>query len=133
MILARKLYAYGEQQEYLPSRNCIGFVRYGNARHPWGMACVLNNGLTPVKLRMFVGKRHAGERWSDVLDFDQALDESSDLKGKSARTKRGGKMKTKRIVRISAKGYAEFPVASMGVGVWVNEGAEGRERFGFCL
>ncbi|KAF5010932.1 hypothetical protein F66182_15405, partial [Fusarium sp. NRRL 66182] len=27
MILARKLYAYGEQQEYLPSRNCIGFVR----------------------------------------------------------------------------------------------------------
>lgn len=135
MILARKLYAYGEQQDYLSSPNCIGFVRYGNARHPWGMACVLNNGLTPMKLRIFVGKTHAGERWRDILDFSQAEDEDGDLKGKSElKPQNGGeKKKQKRSVRISAKGYADFPVASMSVGVWVNEAADGRKRFGACL
>lgn len=81
---------------------------------------------------MFVGKRHAGERWSDVLDLTHDSDEG-DLKGKSEpKTEKGGKNK-KRIVRINAKGYADFPVASMSVGVWVNEAAEGRERFGMCL
>jgi alpha-amylase len=130
IILARKLYAYGEQQDYFPSRNCIGFVRYGNARHPWGMACVMNNGLTAVKLRIFVGKKHAGERWSDVLDLNQPSGED-DIKGKSGSGTEKGKKK--RIVRINAKGYADFPVASMSVGVWVNEAAEGRERFGTCL
>ncbi|KUL85532.1 hypothetical protein ZTR_08075 [Talaromyces verruculosus] len=131
MILARKLYAYGEQQDYFSSRNCIGFVRYGNARHPWGMACAMNNGLTPTKLRMFVGKRHAGESWSDVLDLTHVSD-AGDLKGKSEPKTEKGKKK-KRVVRVNAKGYADFPVASMSVGVWVNEAAEGRHGFGICL
>jgi alpha-amylase len=47
-------------------------------------------------------------------------------------TEEAGKKK-KKIVRINAKGYADFPVASMSVGVWVNETAPGRERFGTSL
>ncbi|KAL3708407.1 hypothetical protein TMatcc_006391 [Talaromyces marneffei ATCC 18224] len=134
MILARKLYAYGEQQDYFLHRNYIGFVRYGNARHLWGMACVVNNGLTAVRLRMFVGKRHAGERWSDVLDLTQSSDEGAVKDKRVPETEKGAeKKKTKSIVRINAKGYAYFPVQSMSVGVWVNEAAEGRERFGTCL
>lgn len=132
MILARKLYAYGEQQDYFSHRNCIGFVRYGNARHPWGMACVMNNGLTPMKLRMFVGKRHAGERWSDVLDLTQ-VPGGDDSKGKSVPNTDKKRKKKKTVLRINSKGYANFPVGSMSVGVWVNEAAEGREGFGTCL
>lgn len=92
----------------------------------------MNNGLTPTKLRMFVGKRHAGERWSDVLDLSQTSGED-DLTGKSRPEADKGGKKKKKIVRVNAKGYADFPVASMSVGVWVNEAAEGRERFGTNL
>ncbi|EED21243.1 alpha-amylase, putative [Talaromyces stipitatus ATCC 10500] len=128
MILARKLYAYGEQQDYFLQRNCVGFVRYGNARHPAGLACVMNNGLTAINLRMHVGKRHAGERWSDVLlDNNQALGVEDLKNGKD--NEKTGKIGKRRVVQISSKGYADFPVASMSVGVWVNEAAEGRERF----
>lgn len=82
---------------------------------------------------MFVGKRHAGERWSDVLDFTHASAEG-DLKGKSEpKIEKGKKKKKKKIVRVNTKGYADFPVASMSVGVWVNEAAEGRHGFGMCL
>lgn len=81
---------------------------------------------------MFVGKRHAGERWSDILDLSNISDEGNSKDKSEAQTEKAGKKK-KRVVRINAKGYADLPVASMSVGVWVNEAAEGRERFGFCL
>ncbi|KAL4966952.1 alpha-amylase [Aspergillus stella-maris] len=49
---ARKFFAYGEQQDYFDEPNCVGFVRYGNARHRLGLACVLSNAGAAVK-RMF--------------------------------------------------------------------------------
>ncbi|KAE8155106.1 putative alpha-amylase [Aspergillus avenaceus] len=98
---ARRLYAYGEQQDYFDQPNCIGFVRYGNGRHPAGLACVMSNG-APGKKRMYVGKRHAGEPWTDVMQ------EASET------------------VVIDALGYGVFPVPGMSVSVWVWEGAEGR-------
>ncbi|KAL1962403.1 hypothetical protein VTN77DRAFT_9742 [Rasamsonia byssochlamydoides] len=104
LMLARKLYAYGEQQDYFDRRNCIGFVRYGNSRHPSGLACVLSNGPASKK-RMFVGKGHAGEQWTDLLGW---CDET---------------------VTIDAGGYGEFPVSARSVSVWVNAAAEGRDRF----
>ncbi|OKL64013.1 hypothetical protein UA08_01106 [Talaromyces atroroseus] len=119
LILARKLYAYGEQQDYFTRRNCIGFVRYGNARHPWGMACVINNGLAGTKLRMFVGRKHAGEKWTDVL----VESERGPSSHKQRKTKGG-------MVHINSKGYADFSVASMSVSVWVNVEAGGTRKFG---
>ncbi|KAE8353175.1 glycoside hydrolase superfamily [Aspergillus coremiiformis] len=89
---ARKLYAYGEQQDYFDQANCIGFVRYGDARHS-GLACVLSNGTTAEK-RMYVGRKHARQPWTDLLhDRDSVV--------------------------IDASGYGVFPVDGMSVSVWI--------------
>ncbi|KAF9883171.1 hypothetical protein FE257_003891 [Aspergillus nanangensis] len=98
---ARKLYAYGEQQDYYDLSNCIGFVRYGNRRHPWGLACIMSN-TGPAKIRMYVGRWHARERWTDILEWSSE------------------------IITIDKRGYGVFPVTSMSVSVWVNSAAEGR-------
>ncbi|GAQ35931.1 alpha-amylase [Aspergillus tubingensis] len=99
---ARKLYAYGLQRDYFDKPNCIGFVRYGNRRHPSGLACVMSN-TGPSRKRMYVGRRHAKETWTDILQWcDQT-------------------------VVIDPKGYGEFPVNAMSVSVWVNSEAEGRD------
>ncbi|PYH96683.1 alpha-amylase [Aspergillus ellipticus CBS 707.79] len=99
---ARKLYANGLQQDYFDKANCVGFVRHGNRRHPFGLACVMSNA-GPAKKRMYVGRQHARERWTDILDW------------------------CPRIVIIDKKGYGVFPVAAMSVSVWVNDAAEGRD------
>ncbi|CAG7965363.1 unnamed protein product [Penicillium nalgiovense] len=100
---ARKLYAHGEQRDYLNRRNCIGFVRYGNYKHPFGLACILSNGGASYK-RMYVGHRHAGELWTDILGWRNEA------------------------VLINNYGYGVFPVAAMSVSVWVNSQAEGRKE-----
>ncbi|OJJ50069.1 hypothetical protein ASPZODRAFT_2117146 [Penicilliopsis zonata CBS 506.65] len=100
---ARKLYAYGEECKYFDQRNCIGFVRYGNRQHPSGLACVMSNAGAARK-RMYVGKTHIGEEWTDILGFC-----------------------TETVV-IDPHGYAVFPVSAMSVSVWVDSKAEGRER-----
>ena len=55
------------------------------------------------KKRMYVGRWRAGEKWTDVLEWQ---------------------MKT---VTIDKHGYGVFPVSSMSVGVWVNATAKGRD------
>lgn len=82
--------------------NKPGFVRYGNLRHPWGLACIMSNA-GATKKRMYIGRDHAKEEWTDVLDWNQE------------------------VVTIDRKGYGTFPVAAMSVSVWVNSAAEGRE------
>lgn len=82
-----------------------GFVRYGNRHHPSGLACILSNTKASKK-RMHVGRKHAGEQWTDILGW------CAD------------------IIRIDGRGYGVFPVNAMSVSVWVNAAAEGRERLG---
>jgi alpha-amylase len=43
LALVRKLYAYGDQEDYFDEQNCIGFVRRGTWDHPAGLACVMSN------------------------------------------------------------------------------------------
>ncbi|KAG2414898.1 hypothetical protein HFD88_006086 [Aspergillus terreus] len=100
----RKLYAYGEQEDYYDQPNCIGFVRYGNLRHPSGLACIMSNA-GPTRKRMFVGRTHAKERWTDILEWHNE------------------------VVTIDRRGYGTFPVAATSVSVWVNSAAPGRESF----
>ncbi|KAH1877954.1 hypothetical protein KXX08_007497 [Aspergillus fumigatus] len=83
---ARKLYAYGEQRDYFDERNCIGFIRYGNRRHPSGLACIMSNA-GPSQKRMFVGQQHAGEQWTDILEWHSGT------------------------VTIDRRGYGIFPVS----------------------
>ncbi|RAL02187.1 alpha-amylase [Aspergillus ibericus CBS 121593] len=110
LMQARKLYAYGEQQDYFDQPNCVGFVRYGNATHPSGLACVLSTG-GPAQKRMYVGRRHAGEQWTDLLRRQPGADDPP-----GATT-----------VTIDAAGYGVFPVPGQ-VSVWVNGTAPGRDQ-----
>ncbi|RDW90141.1 uncharacterized protein DSM5745_01916 [Aspergillus mulundensis] len=103
LMQARKLYANGAQRDYFDKANCIGFVRYGNSRHPHGLACIMSNAGRGRK-RMFIGRSHSGECWTDILE------------------NRAEK------VTINRKGYGTFPVAAQSVSVWVNYSTECREN-----
>jgi alpha-amylase len=127
---ARKLYAYGEQQDYFNQPNCIGslipcsttssaplwgipdrfprsnrgtgFVRYGNARHLSGLACVISNAGHGSQ-RMFVGQHHASEQWIDILHPSM------------------------KPVIIDKKGYGNFGVQAMSASVWVDSATVDRD------
>jgi alpha-amylase len=105
LVLARKLYAYGDQEDYFNEANCVGWVRRGTADHPSGLACVMSN-TAPGQIKMAVGEMHAGEKWTDVLGNE------------------------KREVEIGGDGFGMFPCATTSVSVWVKKDAEGRDRFG---
>ena len=109
LVLARKLYAYGEQDEYFNEANCVGWVRRGTAEHTAGLACVMSN-TGPGQIRMAVGDLHKGEKWTDVLGIEEK-------KGVSE-------------VEIDQEGYGTFPCAGISVSVWVNKEAAGRDEFG---
>lgn len=57
----------------------------------------------PSQKRMFVGQQHAGEQWTDILEWHSGS------------------------VTIDNRGWGIFPVSKMSVSVWVNSKAEGRE------
>lgn len=48
-LKARRLHAFGEQNDYFDDPNCIGWTRTGNAEHPGGMAVLLSNDADGVK------------------------------------------------------------------------------------
>lgn len=104
MILARKLYAYGSQEDYWDDPNCIGWVRRGAWDKPNGLACVMSNA-GPGEIRMAVGDMHKGEVWTDLLLWEKAE------------------------VTIDDEGYGLFPCPGVSVSIWVNKDAEGRDRF----
>lgn len=105
LVLARKLYAYGEQADYFDFPTCLGWVRYGTHDRPAGCAVVISNA-GPGEKRMHVGEMHAGEKWTDVLGWNQAE------------------------VVIGDDGFGTFQCGQCSVSVWVKDDAEGRERFG---
>lgn len=55
---------------------------------------------------MYVGRKHAGEQWTDILGWREEK------------------------VTIDNRGYGVFPVSAMSVSVWVNAAAEGRDMLG---
>ncbi|KAF2034015.1 thermostable alpha-amylase [Setomelanomma holmii] len=104
LVLARKLYAYGDQEDYWDDANCIGFVRRGTWDRPAGLACVMSNK-GPGQIKMAVGEMHAGEKWTDVLGWEEGE------------------------VEIDGEGYGLFKCPGTSVAVWVRADAEGREKF----
>jgi len=105
LALARKLYAYGMQKDYFDYATCIGWVRYGTWDRRYGCAVVMSNAGPGEKL-MHVGEIHAGEKWTDVLGWES------------------------REVEIDHEGCGNFVCSGTSVSIWVNEEAEGRDRFG---
>lgn len=69
-ILARKLYAYGEEISYFDYPTCVGWVRQGTWDRKDGCAVVLSNAGAGWKT-MFVGQLHRGEVWTDVVNSHQ--------------------------------------------------------------
>lgn len=107
LVLARKLYAYGEQNDYMSENpNLIGWVRRGTWDRPDGIAVVMSNARMG-EIRMWAGKEHVGEKWTDVLDSDGQVE-----------------------VEIDEEGFGLFPVGDCSVRVFVNRDAEGRDSFG---
>ncbi|KAI9730853.1 MAG: hypothetical protein M1834_005571 [Cirrosporium novae-zelandiae] len=105
LVLARKLYAYGDQDDYFDAQTCIGFVRRGTWDKKDGLACVMSNA-GPGEKKMYVGEMHSGETWTDILGWE---------KGE---------------IKIGEDGFGLFPCPGTSVAVWVNKHAEGRDRFG---
>lgn len=66
LILARNLYAYGTEVSYIDHPMCIGWVRMGVWDRPDGCAVIMSTGNSGEKW-MSVGRRHAGEIWSDLV------------------------------------------------------------------
>ena len=105
LCLARKLYAYGKQNDYFNAPHCIGWTREGTWDKPFGLACIMSSK-GPNRKRMNTGKRHAGEIWTDILGWERSK------------------------VTIGKDGNGMFPCSGGSVSVFVNRDAEGRERFG---
>ncbi|KAF2843512.1 glycoside hydrolase family 13 protein [Patellaria atrata CBS 101060] len=104
MTLARKLYCYGDQEDYFDKANCIGWVRRGTWDKPFGMAVIMSNAEENEK-RMAVGEMHKGEVWTDVLSW------------------------SKREVIIDDEGYGLFSCPATSMAVYVNRDADGRDKF----
>ena len=106
LMLARRLWAYGTQTDYFADdARCVGFSRAGHPAHSGGagLAVVMTNGWEHARKAMFVGARHAGEAWTDVLRWCPG-----------------------RVI-IDDAGWGVFPVAPRSVSVWVSESAPGRD------
>ncbi len=105
MMLARKLWAYGTQFDYFDDPHCVGFTRLGHPSRSGGhgLAVVMTNGWEFARKKMFVGRHHAGELWTDLLRWCPGH------------------------VVIDEAGWGDFPVGHRSVTIWVNSGAVGRE------
>jgi alpha-amylase len=97
LLLARKLYAYGEQRDYLDHGNCIGWTRKGTAEmKKSGCAVLLSNGDEGHK-KMEMGAPHKGKIFVDYL----------------------GKHNNR--VKIDGDGFGEFYCLSGSVSVWIEK------------
>lgn len=106
MMLARQLFAYGQQSNYFDESDCIGFTRHGDptiSNHD-GLAVLLTSRFEYATKSMFVGKMHAGELWTDLLG------------------------NVHNAVEIDPEGWATFVTAPRSVSVWVNSQAAGRSE-----
>lgn len=95
LLKARRLYAYGKQNDYLDHPNTIGWTREGDEEHDnSGLAVLLTNGSEGEK-RMYVGEKFAGSRFRDLTGNHDA------------------------IVEVEQDGNGMFKVRDGSVSVWV--------------
>ena len=106
LVAARKRFAYGQQKDYLDAADCVGWTRIGHKSksNGAGLAVIMTNSWDRKSKRMFVGQRHAGEKWRDILGWED------------------------REVSIDSKGFGTFSVGHRAVGIWTDEKAPGYEN-----
>ena len=91
MLLLRRLYAYGKQNDYFDDPHCIGWTR-----EKYGLAVLISTG-GKFHRRMYVGREHAGKTFYDALGHSD------------------------KRVRINRMGYGNFFVEAASVSVWLDE------------
>jgi alpha-amylase len=106
LLLVRKLYAYGKQYDYFDKPDLIGWTREGTWDRPHGLACIMSSGRRGGTSIMYVGKKHAGETWTDILEW------------------------CREPVRISKSGFGTFSCQSKSISIFTNSTALGRQEFG---
>lgn len=96
LIMLRKDYAYGEQEDYFEAPDKIGFIRQGDERHPAKLVTVISNA-EGGNLRMFIG-----EDWKGRIFYDYLGNYEGDI-------------------AVGEDGFADFPVPSGSVSAWVSK------------
>lgn len=97
MLKLRQEKAYGNQNDYIDNKNCIGWTREGDEEHiDSGLAVLISNGGYAEK-RMYIGKKFAGKKFIDAMG--NISDE----------------------VVIDEEGIGNFKVTERAVSVWINE------------
>jgi alpha-amylase len=97
LLIARKIYAYGPERDYLDHGNCIGWTREGITDiEKSGCAVLLSNGDAGFK-KMQMGDQHKGKIFIDYL----------------------GKIATE--VKIDDNGFGDFECLPGGVSVWIEK------------
>jgi len=104
LIFARKLFAYGEQRDYMDSPICVGWTRLGTWDRTDGCA-VLMSVWQPGRKKMFVGLDKAGQAWCDILG------------------------NWREDIVIDRKGFGDFECAERTVSVFVNISASRKAGF----
>lgn len=106
LMLARKLFAYGDQRDYLDSMSCIGWSRAGTHDRP-GCVVVMSIGSAEKWTIKKMAAGRPGERWIDILSEEEGRPE----------------------IIIDDEGCGVFACRGMGVCVYVNADVPALIRF----
>lgn len=96
LMLCRKSFAYGQQDDYFNDPNVVGWVRHGDEEHPFASATILSNKDDSL-ISMYVGEHYAGQEFADYL----------------------GNHPDK--VMINEDGYGNFKVYKRSISCWVKD------------
>lgn len=106
LMLARKLFAYGAQRDYIDSMSCIGWTRAGTFDRP-GCVVVISIGSAGKWTIKKMAAGRPGERWIDILSEEEGRPE----------------------IVIDDDGCGVFACRGMGVCVYVNADVVDTNRF----
>jgi alpha-amylase len=106
LMLARKLFAYGAQEDYIDSMSCIGWTRAGTHDRP-GCVVVISIGSAEKWTIKKMKAGRPGQKWIDVLSEEEGRPE----------------------IVIDGKGCGVFACRGMGVCVYVDADEPGTSRF----
>ncbi|KAI5122309.1 hypothetical protein M0805_002385 [Coniferiporia weirii] len=123
LISARKNFAYGQTTDYFHFRDCIGFVRSGDARYP-GCAVVLRSGAALD-----------GDSPIDGADVDKDIEKHEEIRMKvsipSHQEQKGTSIQYRDLmggisqtISVSLDGWGSFPCPEGAVAVWVAQHEE---------
>ncbi|PVH95335.1 glycoside hydrolase family 13 protein [Periconia macrospinosa] len=145
LILARKLYAYGEQKDYFHDAECIGWVRRGisggEGSQSAGMAVVMNWVGGHKKAQQEVHDSSHRPRWMRRLPgiaakWGMSVKRPNQCQRRmNVGVQHAGEVWTdilegcSRQVMIGRDGYGVFPCELNSVAVYVSSSAAGRQEF----